>query len=313
MSVVVAFLSGGLTFMAALIVLTTQRRALVRQRITPYVGETAVARTATVRFRANRQAGLLKSLVMRSKLEGPAARLIDRSGAEMSPEMFVLAAAATAAFAFLVVLLAGGGAGALVAALVGGCVPWVVLEVKGRRRTRAFERQLPEILDTLGASLRAGHGFDQALQSLSVDIAEPAGRELRRVVAALQLGRSVDESLGELGNRIKSEDLQFVLDAVMIQRQVGGSLASLFELVSHTVRSREEFRRKVRALTSLPRTSANVLTVLPFLAALGMTFMNKRYMAPLWHTSLGHILIGAGLGMMVCGGLVLRRIGSVRG
>src|SRR5581483_11397124 len=268
---------------------------------------------ATVRFRRGRETGLLRRLVTRSRLEHPSARLIDRSGVEMTPETFVLAAAAAAAFAFLVVLLAAGAGAAVAAALLAACVPWLVLEVRGRRRSRAFERQLPEILDTLGASLRAGHGFDQALQSLAVDIAEPAGRELRRVVAALQLGRSVDESLGELGNRIKSEDLQFVLDAVMIQRQVGGSLATLFELVAHTVRSREEFRRKVRALTSLPRTSANVLTVLPFVAALGMTFMNKRYMAPLWHTSLGHILIGAGLAMMVCGGLVLRRIGSVRG
>src|SRR5581483_10604289 len=205
MSIVVAFLTGGLTFTAALIVLTTQRRALVKQRLTPYVGESAVARAATVRFRRGRATGLLKGLVTRSRLEHPAARLIDRSGVEMSPETFVLAAAAVAAFAFLVVLLAAGAGAAVAAALVAACVPWLVLEVRGRRRSRAFERQLPEILDTLGASLRAGHGFDQALQSLAVDIAEPAGRELRRVVAALQLGRSVDESLGELGNRIKSE------------------------------------------------------------------------------------------------------------
>jgi tight adherence protein B len=122
----------------------------------------------------------------------------------------------------------------------------------------------------------------------------------------------VDESLADLGNRIKSDDLQFVLDAIVIQRQVGGSLAGLFELVAHTVRAREEFRRKVRALTTLPRTSANVLTVLPFVAAVAMTMMNATYMRPLWHTGTGHLLIGIGLAMVTCGGIILRRVGSVR-
>lgn len=311
MSIAVAFVTGALTFAAALIVLTTQRRALVRQRLTPYVGEAVTSPTAT-RSRTRRPGGVLRSVLRRSRLEEPASRLIDRAGVEISPETLVLVAAAAAAFAFLAVLTGRSAGIALAAAVVGGAAPWAALEVKGRRRTRAFERQLPEILDTLGASLRAGHGFDQALQSLATDIAEPAGRELRRVVAALQLGRSLDESLAELGNRIKSEDLKFVLDAVMIQRQVGGSLAGLLELVAHTVRSREEFRRKVRALTSLPRMSANVLTILPFIAAFALTFMNKHYMAPLWHTSLGHVLIGVALAMMLCGGIVLRRIGSVR-
>ena len=112
--------------------------------------------------------------------------------------------------------------------------PWVVLHVKAPlRRSRAFERQLPEILDTLAASLRAGHGFDHGLQTVATDVGEPAGREFRRVVAEVHLGRSLEDALAELGRRIRSADLQFVLDAIAIQRQVGGSLAELFELVAH--------------------------------------------------------------------------------
>ena len=68
----------------------------------------------------------------------------------------------------------------------------------------------------------------------------------------------------------------------------------------------------MRALTSLPRMSANVLTALPFAAALGMSVMNKSYMHPLWHTSLGHILVAVGLAMMVCGSILLRKVGSVK-
>ncbi len=176
-----------------------------------------------------------------------------------------------------------GGAAALAA-------PWLVLQVLGSRRSRAFERQLPEILDTLAASLRAGHGFDHGLQSVASDVGEPAGREFKRVVAEVHLGRSLEEALADLGNRIRSSDLQFVLDAIAIQRQVGGSLAELFELVAQTVRAREQFRRNLRAITGQVRISANVLTGLPIVAALLLTLVNPRYMWPLWHTQSGHIL-----------------------
>ena len=181
-----------------------------------------------------------------------------------------------------------------------GCValalPWLVLALAGTRRSRAFENQLPEVLDALAASLRAGHGFDSALQTVATDVAEPASREFRRVVAEVHLGRSLDDALAELGGRIRSEDLKFVLDAITIQRQIGGSLAELFELVAETVRSREQFRRKVKALTGMVRTSANVLTALPFVAALLLTSLNHDYMRPLWSTNGGHMMVAIGLG-----------------
>jgi tight adherence protein B len=313
MSLLVAVVTGGLTFAAALIVLTTQRRSLVRQRLAPYVGssEEALRRTRSVRS-VLRPQGAIKRALVRLGLDVPAARQLDRAGAGIGTDALAAIVVAAAAITFLVVLLAANAPIALAAAVAGGALPWLVLELKGRRRSRAFERQLPDILDTLAASLRAGHSFDQAVQSLAIDMPDPAGNELRRVVAASQLGRSVDESLGELGNRIESEDLQFVLDAIVIQRQVGGSLAGLFELVAQTVRAREEFRRKVRALTSLPRASANVLTILPVGAAVAMTIQNGSYMRPLWHSSTGHLLLLAGVAMVACGGVVLRRVGSVK-
>jgi tight adherence protein B len=164
----------------------------------------------------------------------------------------------------------------------------------------------------LSASLRAGHSFDQALQVVSADIGQPAERELQRVVGEVQLGRALDDALLDLGNRVGSVDLAFVLAAITVQREVGGSLASLFELVADTVRAREQFRRKLRALTGMVRTSANVLTALPFVAALFITALDGSYMRPLWRSSSGHLLVAAALAMMTVGTAVLRRIGSVR-
>ena len=170
----------------------------------------------------------------------------------------------------------------------------------------------PEILDTLAASLRAGHGFDHGLQTVASDVGEPAGREFKRVVAEVHLGRSLEDALADLGRRIRSADLQFVLDAIAIQRQVGGSLAELFELVAQTVRAREQFRRNLRAVTGQVRISANVLTFMPAVAAAGLTLLNPHYMSPLWHTSSGHIVALVAFGMVFCGSFVLRRVGAVR-
>ena len=134
-------------------------------------------------------------------------------------------------------------AGAALALVLALAVPFLAVgraHVRAGRRAREFEEQLPEILDSLSASLRAGHGFDYALQTIdrrrrrSGRDASSGGSSPRCTSAARWTPRCAD-----LGERVQSEDLLFVLDAIMVQRQVGGSLAELFELVSETVRSRE--------------------------------------------------------------------------
>src|SRR5581483_3966876 len=100
--------------------------------------------------------------------------------------------------------LASGVALAVFAALATPLFAAAVVVIMGQRRVRAFEAQLPEILDMLSASLRAGHGFDHALQNLAEDVADPAAREFKRVVAEVHLGRSMEAALTDLGERIRS-------------------------------------------------------------------------------------------------------------
>jgi tight adherence protein B len=100
---------------------------------------------------------------------------------------------------------------------------------------------------------------------------------------------------------------------VTIQRQVGGSLATLFDMVADTVRQRQQFARKIKALTAMGRMSAYTLIGIPFFLAGIITLLNRNYMQPLWHTSTGHILVIAGLLMMGFGSLILQKIVSFRG
>ena len=197
--------------------------------------------------------------------------------------------------------------------LVGAFLPYFVVWFKAKRRMQAFEDQLPDLLITMAASLKAGHSFKQGIQSVVDEGQEPAAKELRRVLTDTQLGRPMEEALQETADRIGSKNFSFVITAVNIQRQVGGSLAGLFDMVADTVRDRQQFARKIRSLTAMGRASAYVLLALPFFIAFAITLLNPSYMDPLYHSHAGHVLIALGMTMMVFGSLVLQRIVSFKG
>jgi tight adherence protein B len=201
----------------------------------------------------------------------------------------------------------------LIALAVGGAIPYFFVSMKAKKRMNAFDDQLPDLLVTLAASLKAGHSFKQGIQTIVDEGHEPASKELGRVITDTRLGRPMDEALAETAERIGSKNFSFVITAVTIQRQVGGSLASLFDMVADTVRQRQQFARKIKGLTAMGRASAYVLIGLPFFIALALTVMNPSYMAPLYNTSTGHALIIGGLVMMAFGSLILKKLVSFKG
>jgi tight adherence protein B len=116
-----------------------------------------------------------------------------------------------------------------------------------------------------------------------------------------------------MAERVGSKNFSFVITAVTIQRQVGGSLATLFDMVAETVRQRQQFVRRIRALTAMGRASAYVLVGLPFVLAAILTLINRQFMAPLWQDHIGHVLIIVGLTMMAIGSAFLKKIVSFKG
>ncbi len=199
-----------------------------------------------------------------------------------------------------------------IAMVAGAFLPYGFLSMKARRRVKAFENQLPDLLVTMAAGLKAGHSFRQSLQSVVDEEQPPASKELKRVLTETRLGRPMDEALVEMAQRLGSKNFEFVITAVTIQRQVGGSLAGLFDMVADTVRNRQQFAKKIKGLTAMGRASSYVLIGLPFFVAGMLTLLNSEYMSPLWHTGTGHKLIALMLVMMTVGSLILRKIVNFR-
>lgn len=248
-----------------------------------------------------RQFRALQALLTRADLPLLASELLYVcAGAGLVPALFSAAAGAPALLSLL--LLLGGG-----------MLPVGWVSFRARKRTKAFDNQLPDLLITIAASLKAGHSFRHAIQAVVEDGADPAAKEFRRVLTETRLGRPMDQALAEMGDRIGSKNLTFVLNSVTIQRQIGGSLAGLFDMVAETVRQRQQFARKIRSLTAMGRLSAYVLGGLPFAVGILISIISPVYMSPLWHTAIGHDLIGLGLVMLAVGGVLLRRIVSFKG
>ncbi|MGK2949471.1 MAG: type II secretion system F family protein [Acidimicrobiales bacterium] len=170
-----------------------------------------------------------------------------------------------------------------------------------KRRRKKFEAQLPDALTSLSGSLRAGRSVGQAMEAISREVPDPMGRELRKVVAEVRLGRTLQATLNDAAERVGSDDFRWAVLAMQIQAEVGGNLAELLDQVAGTMRERSRMRGEVKALTAEGRASAMMLVIMVPALGLVMAVMNPTYMAPLFSTSTGRIMLGVCL-VMIGGG-----------
>lgn len=183
-----------------------------------------------------------------------------------------------------------------VVGILAGAGPTIALRVALDRRAEKLREQLPDVLTIMASSLRAGHSFLQALDTVAKEISQPAAAEFQRVVAEIRLGRPGEEALEAMSDRVGSPDFKWAVLAVNIQREVGGNLAEILDTVSDTLRERAMMRRQIRVLTSEGRLSAWVLAILPFAIALYMFAVNPDYIGLLFTDRLGlFMLAGAGI------------------
>ena len=206
-----------------------------------------------------------------------------------------------------------GGFLTFIPLILGAALPGLFVKFKARQRLNAFEAQLPETLITMAASLKAGHAFNSALSSVVKEGAEPTSKELARVSQEIALGMASEQALEAMAKRMDSTNFGFVVMAVNIQRTVGGSLAEILDMVADTVRQRQQFSRKVKALTAQGRMSAYVLLAMPFLMGLAIFALNPGYMSILFTATMGKVMIGMSLVMMAIGGAIIRKIVSFKG
>lgn len=196
----------------------------------------------------------------------------------------------------------------LLIAAMAGIIPIYWLQRSMRKRKGKMVDQLADTLSILASSLRAGYSFLQALDTVSKEIGEPSATEFQRVVAEIRLGRPIDDALMAMAERVESDDLKWAVIAINVQRQVGGNLAEVLDIVSNTVRERAYIRRQVMVLSAEGRFSVAILATLPFLILIYMVIVNPTYVRPLFTTVPGYVLLAVGGSMMSLGIFVMTRM-----
>ncbi len=286
------------------------KRQTLGSRLAPY--------TATVRDRRGQStpdSALIDMLyeTIEKRLEGRRVwkvveQLREQAGVRWPTPQLLLLMAGGGLVLFLVGAVLLGLPGAPLGLALGAGGPLWLLRFKARRRQRAFEAQLPELMGVLSSALRAGRSFSQSLDTIVEEAEEPAHSEFKRAQQQVRLGVPVEQALDEMSRRLHSDSFELVVLTVDVQRRIGGNIAEIFDQVADTVRKRHQFTARVRALTAMGAMSAYVLLGLPFVMGFILWLMNRAYMDPLFHSSTGRLLLVIGITLMGIGSLVLRRI-----
>lgn len=255
-----------------------------------------------------RMVGAVDYVASRRGLTGLARQRLERAGLPLRPAEYI---AGHLTFVIVMGVLAQVMSRsfpvAVIVVLLATLVPMLLLDLKVRARQTAFEEQLPQILNLIAGSLRAGWGLLQSVDMVVQETMPPASDEFKRVQTEARLGLPVEDALEAMAERVGSEDFAWAVSAIAIQREVGGNLAEVLDVVASTIRDRAALRRHVSALTAEGRISAIILLALPFVEGVFLYAVNPSYMRPMFTEPLGWAILGTGLLLLVVGSIWLVR------
>lgn len=291
-----------LMLLIGVVITATSERTLVEQRLGRYL-EDEVQTKATRGDKASPVGDWLNTRLEKSSWGGSISRELARADLKLKPGEYL---------ALMVIFAIGVGfvswyifgrsiIFAIPGAFVGSMLPrFYVRRQQGQRLIR-FNNQLADMLNLMVNGLRAGYSSMQAMEAVSREMPPPISDEFRRVVQELQLGLSMESALDNLLRRIPSDDLDLVVAAMNVQREVGGNLAEILDTISHTIRERVRIKGEIRVLTSQVLYSGRFLAMMPILISLALFALNRPYMMQFFNPETRLI----GIPMLIVGGLMI--------
>lgn len=300
-----------------LVISLTSDRTMVEERLGRYVeAEKPVEKES--RQSSAKVSDWVNEQVTRSSWGENIARDLARADLKFKPGEYV---AVTVLLALVLGLIgwfaAGGIIGALIGGVVGVFVPrFYVKQQQGKRLIR-FNEQLGDMLNLMVNSLRAGFSTMQAMEAVSKELPTPISDEFRRVVQEMQLGVPMQQALDNLLRRIPSEDLDLVVTAINVQREVGGNLAEILDTISYTIRERVRVKGEIRVLTTQVMYSGRFLSIMP-IGVMGILYLLNRpyimeFFSPQNNASLpcGYIALACAGGLIIAGYVIMNKISDI--
>jgi tight adherence protein B len=235
-------------------------------------------------------------------------QLLEQAKLPLRPAEFLVYAPLMALVVAIFAFLLFGPVIAVVTIVALIASPFLILRRQSSSRIKKFAVQLPDALNLLSGSMRAGFSFMQGLEAVADEASEPIRGELQRAFTESRLGRPIEEALDDAARRMESRDLAWAVMAIRIQREVGGNLAELLDTVAETMTHRERLRREIKSLTAEGRMSAIVLSIFPPAFALMLYLLQPGYMNLLFEETIGIVCVIGGAILSVVGWFWLSRI-----
>jgi tight adherence protein B len=235
--------------------------------------------------------------------------LLEAAAVPIRPgEWLVIQAGAALALALVLGLILPWFLGIPAGLIAGFLIPNALLQGQVERRKARFAEELPETLQMIVSSLRSGFTLQHGISNAVRDSDGPVAGELRRALSETRLGAELEDALDGVGRRTGNHDMKWLVMAIRLQREVGGSLSEVLQTTADTMRERDYLRRSVRALSAEGRLSAGILFAMPLIMGAWMLLFRREYIRPLYTDPRGIVMLAVAAGLLVVGGLWLRRV-----
>jgi tight adherence protein B len=193
-----------------------------------------------------------------------------------------------------------------------GLAPFAWVLYRRSDRFRRFNLQLPDAVDLIARSLRAGHSLPSALVNVAQEVADPLGPEFQQCADEMTFGLPFREALLNLFRRFPLQDLQFLVAAILVQKETGGNLAELLDKTAAVLRSRIQLQQKVKVYTAQGRMTGIILVALPFVCFILLNIVRPGYTSPLFETETGRKMVYGTLASMALGAIFIKRIIQIK-
>lgn len=196
--------------------------------------------------------------------------------------------------------------------IAGWSIPLLVVRYLYERRCTVFVDQMVDGLTIMANGIKSGSNATQSMERVIEIMGNPISQEFRQVITQHQFGQSFEEALLDLGERIPRPDVQMFVTAINILKETGGNLAETFETIVTTVRERQKVEKKIQALTAQGLMQGIIVTSIPFILALVFLIIDPNYIKPMFNTTLGLVLLFAMLGLQIIGGVLIKKIVTIK-
>jgi tight adherence protein B len=309
MILLIAAFAAIFAFCAIMIIVVALRsdEIAMSDRISKLAKKTAKADTATARQR--RRATRARRFKAGSKISAQ----LESAGILLRAEEFILAwAGATLVPSGLVLFFGGNAVTAIGLALLGAFVPPILVASARKRRLALFEKQLGDALSIISNCLRAGFTFQQAMESIANEMAEPISKEFGKTLREMQLGVPMDTAMEGIVRRMCNDDLGMLVSAVLIQRQVGGNLADVIDNISVTIRDRLKIKGDIKVMSASGRISGTVIGLLPVFLMGVLMLLNPNYIMNFFNSPLGIAMLVIAGTMEFIGFMIVQKIVDIK-